>query len=536
MRLATTLCFLTVLSLSNASLAGTESTDFLIRKALLQQFISSGLHHLKGLIGSIIQGADNPPKSSGLYVSSSSSASNSLTPIKPNQSDESGGDQGESSSDDEDSSSDDGEEDDSYDNESSESEEDQLERAALLKELNEMADLAEKNKWLVILSLDIDGTILYEKSEYKKEIDHSYFPKQKLWHKVFNEWLQTGEGKNNFLVIYNTARKYTNHHNPIGVLGWLDLALPHVLISGNGLKVNMQHNVMPEALSSIKAHTYRLEASLTEQLTTQFTQNEESSIQLTGTSISGDVFQETHLKIQKFTKRPDFKHETFQIPITSTSIHYIPDTANDRIISPNLLNQYRSYFADRSGEHSRKLTYHFENASSPKAFSYFMDRTVNKGTTLALTIHKMQSFINWDQISAILLFTAGDDLPDTPMLRFDLLSQIFSPQSPKTIDDFYIPARNLEHNVADLSLLNIDRDTLASIQSFWQLGILPPLIFDHHEFIKSFIPDSGLTDTDKVVRTTEPGLRPLLVPIRKRLKQMEEQATHVSGLQMLSIH
>ena len=134
----------------------------------------------------------------------------------------------------------------------------------------------------------------------------------------------------------------------------------------------------------------------------------------------------------------------------------------------------------------------------------YHDLSVNKGTAAIWLMHHLLPHLPQDYIAA--LFTAGDDLPDLPMIRLNLLGEAF--QKPENRKD--------DRLLGALEKLNLNKSNFESVLETWKVGIISHGV---SESLSHYLDKSREADWDDRLQKAEfPSFTAILKIVHDYLK------------------
>ncbi len=386
------------------------------------------------------------------------------------------------------------------------------------KELDELAKEAEDRGLLIVLSLDIDGTIYYRNRKDWPELSREYFAWQGYYNDIFANWLTEGSGQQRVLLVYNTTRDYSHY-------SWKEhfkeqgIPEPHILIHSNGLGIDFSGK-LPQLLSMSDRRQRAVSENLNRKLNTQLKKNNlaaSSSLMTCSENTEKAKVLDSDMHTYRTTVGYNFDDETFQLVVTPTSFLFIPDYQEPystpfKVENSEEVETYRHYFTACShNSNAKKLSYSYQSSTDEKTFLLYMDRSINKGTTLILLLDRI---LRESRDVEMKIFTAGDDINDVPALFLDLLAQAYRPEvSEVGVSE----VRSLEMNTVDLVEFGVSRERLLHIQAMWSYGILTPLYESNHGEMSGLLEDLQLLNRPKLKQIQQPGIKALLKPIREAI-------------------
>ena len=347
----------------------------------------------------------------------------------------------------------------------------------LKKILEELTDELEKSDRTIILSFDIDGT-LFHRPERLKSVDKLdiFRAEQRQSLSMIAQWLSGLGRSSRLLLIYNSIRDAAN--DPFWEIAFnaQGLPSPHILISNGGAAIALAES-LPAFLSGLKS-----QQQLAEQLQkpSRCLQEHAEKVQQAFKRLSVSDIYKRNARSQKRLREWD----THTIGLSCEGYHYL---------------EFHYMFVARDPS-----TYKFMYTLRGWKSFFFFDRTINKGGTLIYLIDIIKPYI---QGSEVMIFTAGDTLPDLPMLRLDRLGQAFST----------CPDSDLAERIAsDMAPLGVEFQDIETIQKQWRRGFIPREYEDGG--ILQALPDLNLKIGTAILTCQYWGFEGLLHRVLQELK------------------
>lgn len=345
--------------------------------------------------------------------------------------------------------------------------------------LDKLAQQAESMKIIVILSFDIDQTMYYPSSDPIAQA----FEQNVL--DIFHQWLTTGSGSKRFILIPNTARQYADHwqqqmHHQL-------FPEPYAVIHSNGSKIGLSGNQPSWApLFTANRDELLLAANL-----------------LHGTLAKHDDLARDHL-ISEYgdTAFAQLLYDVKSYAMGEEDGHVI---AIPGAVSVFEGSEYNSFLWTLSFMEQSQGAHKYVHQQADARYCIYLDRSVNKGTALVFLLSELMPLLSED--SKYMLFTAGDDIYDLPMLFMNLLGQAFYPPS----------ERNPDELADDLAELGISREELQSVQKIWQAGVLPTT---QSEELAKALRMNGLSSSDRLLHAEKASLSSILQQIFQYLSRL----------------
>lgn len=300
--------------------------------------------------------------------------------------------------------------------------------------LEELTLWLQSNEEVLVLSLDIDGTLLVRWAQEKTKLIRL----QRDALQRFRDWLISVSGER-VLLIYNTARFYhgVNWEEDMTLEG---LPIPHILIHGNGAEVLLarQPTTSIPVLCLLHHQVNALnQALMIYNQTLRITIEPAISLLL------------LHAGLPRILDFPPLIGST-RTTIFSTN----PFTLD--FLYQKMLEIHKLLMTDRLI--TPETTMRCLRLQNPFRLVYCFNPMVNKGMTLMLLMNILQGYL-----PNLELYTAGDGIDDLPMLLFPLLSEAFIPGV----------FRNYEHNKIRALRYGISETHLQHSILSWRKGVLP---------------------------------------------------------------
>ncbi|WP_153765520.1 hypothetical protein [Endozoicomonas sp. OPT23] len=288
---------------------------------------------------------------------------------------------------------------------------------------------------ILVLSVDLDNTIVL-RGEGQVE---GFEQKQKLMFSLFNYWLHTGEGKDQFFLIYNTARDYTNYREYSDLAtNFVEqgLAQPHMLIHGNGKNMRLHHDFPSLKIREISDEFRKKQDSLI------------TTLQTHDAVVAASMDQNTQW-VDGYTKAKEELEKKKCIATTLTSV---------KIKCPvDWYESMQQAFQIFSSNPDSRMS--FVAFGAPVFTIYYFDYSVNKGSALIQALSGISTGLN----RSFSIYTAGDSLLDVSQLNLHMINRTLASQE----------ARGNSELIIDLAELGLTKENIEVIQSQWNSGIFP---------------------------------------------------------------
>ena len=367
------------------------------------------------------------------------------------------------------------------------------------KDLDVIAETTEALNTFLVLSFDIDGTVFQNRFESGlSEAEYDDFKKeQKYISSIFKEWIENGKGKNRILLIYNTARFAPNYE----LLFWTDNAknwfLPegHIIIYGNGNFIHLRE--IPFLL------TTQLSQPLIHKMKRRFEAfcEQDNSIHAN--------YETAVSEIRLYTSQTSQEMATLHLP---TKLSFEADDDEEDISKES--SKYQTLTKNLlKVVHSQNSTKYLYQHTRPPQMLYYFDILHNKGSALTLFMQHLNMHAGY---STIQLYTAGEDIPDIPMLYMDKQATAFWNKAPLTAPALFIEdlegdpdANYLER---EYQSFGVDTYSLRQIQHQWQASVIPNRFKAR---LKELLKHQKLYHHPKILKASDPGLQGIIRSIRK---------------------
>ena len=375
-------------------------------------------------------------------------------------------------------------------------EDEDKEYTALLKHFQTQLDIAKKRSIVMVFNTDLDRTFsqfLLQFEGFNAELEQGRMLRFHQFHE---------ENKENLILVYNTARppvnlvrntsdakrglslqrteNFSGTTEP-GMVFWLNddkkalLPMPDFLILGQGKLIEAR-----DTSNSVYATVRSLNLQIQ-----QWTREDQPHLESLHTSLHS-----------KFCANPDICRTSLLADIEKSSgitDASIEDTINQRMATDSSPNASLAYVQLRNA---------VERVHGALA-------TVNKGTSFRIVMKKIiiPQYSRGKPRTTFMVFVAGDDLPDLPMLIPPSEIEAHGKVTPEAI------------KLRDDRLLTLDVSPLAEDStSWWALSLIPtgsPLRRPNccGEVVRQAL------SNEKVVKMRAPGIMPFIEHMTKHLKK-----------------
>ena len=369
--------------------------------------------------------------------------------------------------------------------------------------LDLVSQLSEDLNTLLVLSFDIDGTVIQYESDLDVDDYNAFLKEQKYIAKIFKRWLEYGSGRARTLLVYNTSKLSRRYEDLKWASSSKRYGLPKgdIIIYGTGRGVAIIGKYTFEGIIDNYDSFTRNLIDLIEKQSTHFIEQDKLFHDKAGKDVDTirSIIHETKEEME-FSNIPVHIHYRIKRHGDAGRYEQLKDLLNKLTLMPDIT----------------KYLYVFKEHH----YLYFFDFHSNKGAALTILMKVLNSHIGYHTAQ---LFTAGNDISDASMIFMDQQFTTFwnIPDERSPAED--IDPQKLSFLEREYKNFGIDEHSLRYIQCQWRAGIIPNRIKPKFKY---FLTEQQLFDHPNLllVERGKYGLEGIFERIQERLQLIKSGA------------